>query len=127
MAYIHPPYYITAYEIAVKNGFTGSEEDWLASLGGQRFRHSIDIDDATYSCHVDFYDSDSTPIGRRLYQLGKIGAIGKITVGGETKDIRNIEVTESGVKVTYYTSGITTASTTVGATFTLVSDTVTRV
>ena len=27
-------YYITAYGIAVKHGFTGTEEEWLASLKG---------------------------------------------------------------------------------------------
>lgn len=28
----NPPYYISAYGIAVKHGFTGTEEEWLASL-----------------------------------------------------------------------------------------------
>ncbi len=27
-----PPYFITAYEIAVKHGFRGSERDWLRFL-----------------------------------------------------------------------------------------------
>ena len=27
-----PPYYISAYEIAVKHGFVGTEEEWLESL-----------------------------------------------------------------------------------------------
>ena len=29
-----PPYYLTAYGIAVKNGFEGSVEEWLKSLNG---------------------------------------------------------------------------------------------
>ena len=29
-------YYFTAYGIAVKHGFTGSEEEWLESLRGER-------------------------------------------------------------------------------------------
>lgn len=29
-----PPYYLTAYGIAVKNGFKGTEEEWLESLHG---------------------------------------------------------------------------------------------
>ncbi len=29
-----PPYYMTAYGIAVKHGFCGTEEQWLASLKG---------------------------------------------------------------------------------------------
>ncbi len=28
----NPPYYISAYGIAVKHGYTGSEEKWLADL-----------------------------------------------------------------------------------------------
>ena len=30
-----PPYYLTAYGIAVKHGFRGTEEEWLASLKGE--------------------------------------------------------------------------------------------
>lgn len=32
--YNNPPYYLTAYGIAVKHGFTGTEAEWLASLQG---------------------------------------------------------------------------------------------
>ena len=32
--YENPPYYITAYGLAVKRGFTGTEEEWLKSLRG---------------------------------------------------------------------------------------------
>lgn len=31
-----PPYYLTAYGIAVKHGFRGTEEEWLASLKGDK-------------------------------------------------------------------------------------------
>lgn len=30
-----PPYYLTAYGLAVKNGFRGTEEEWLESLHGE--------------------------------------------------------------------------------------------
>lgn len=33
---IEQGYYISAYGIAVKHGYTGSEEDWIASLKGER-------------------------------------------------------------------------------------------
>ena len=33
--YDNPPYYLSAYAIAVKHGFTGTEEEWLASLKGE--------------------------------------------------------------------------------------------
>lgn len=32
--YSNPPYYITAYGLAVKHGYSGTEEQWLASLQG---------------------------------------------------------------------------------------------
>jgi len=31
---LNPPYYISAYGIACKNGFTGTQEEWLESLRG---------------------------------------------------------------------------------------------
>ena len=34
--YDNPPYYLTAYGIAVKHGFRGSEEEWLESLRGPK-------------------------------------------------------------------------------------------
>lgn len=34
--YENPPYYLTAYGIAVKHGFRGTEEEWLESLRGPR-------------------------------------------------------------------------------------------
>lgn len=32
--YENPPYYLTAYGLAVKRGYTGSQDEWLASLKG---------------------------------------------------------------------------------------------
>ena len=32
----NPPYYLTAYGIAVKHGYEGTEEEWLASLKGEK-------------------------------------------------------------------------------------------
>ena len=32
--YENPPYYITAYGLAVKRGCTGTEDEWLKSLRG---------------------------------------------------------------------------------------------
>lgn len=33
--FVNPPYYLTAYEIAVKKGFEGTEQEWLESLKGE--------------------------------------------------------------------------------------------
>ena len=34
--YDHPPYYLSAYAIAVKHGFVGTEAEWLESLKGEK-------------------------------------------------------------------------------------------
>ena len=34
--YDNPPYYLTAYSLAVKRGFKGTEDEWLESLRGQQ-------------------------------------------------------------------------------------------
>lgn len=34
MSYTNPPYYLSAYALAVKHGFQGTEEEWLESLTG---------------------------------------------------------------------------------------------
>lgn len=34
--YDHPPYYLSAYGLAVKHGFVGTEAQWLASLKGEK-------------------------------------------------------------------------------------------
>ena len=36
MARIRPPYYFTAYGLAVKHGFQGTEQEWLESLNGDK-------------------------------------------------------------------------------------------
>ena len=58
--YANPPYYLTAYGIAVKHGFTGTEEEWVASLkaalpappsadGAYTLRLTVDDGEATYA------------------------------------------------------------------------------
>ena len=36
MPYNYPPYYLSAYGLARKHGFLGSEEEWLKSLAGPK-------------------------------------------------------------------------------------------
>jgi len=52
----NPPYYLTAYGLAVKHGFIGTEEKWLKSLKGDpgadfTFEKSFD----TYAEMIDYY------------------------------------------------------------------------
>lgn len=45
---------INAYDIAVKNGFTGTEEEWLSSLKGANGNHGADLDiNAVYEKAVE--------------------------------------------------------------------------
>ena len=36
-------YYITAYGIAVKHGFVGTEEEWLATLKGEKGDPAVNL------------------------------------------------------------------------------------
>lgn len=38
----NPPYYLTAYGLAVKHGFTGTEKEWLESLVGEPGKSAYD-------------------------------------------------------------------------------------
>lgn len=40
----NPPYYISAYGLALKHGFKGTEEEWLESLKGATFTPSLTED-----------------------------------------------------------------------------------
>lgn len=59
----NPPYYLTAYGLAVKHGFTGTEKQWLDSLKGEPgsdfvFERSFE----TYAEMIEYYSS-SKPTG----------------------------------------------------------------
>lgn len=42
--FVNPPYYLTAYGLAVKHGFQGSEQEWLDSLPGATFTPELTPD-----------------------------------------------------------------------------------
>lgn len=42
--------YLTAYDIARKHGFTGTEEEWLASIGTMRAIHVTDRNGESFTC-----------------------------------------------------------------------------
>lgn len=69
----NPPYYITAYGIAVKHGFVGSEKKWLDSLKGEP---------GTGLTIVDTFDSYEDLIER--YPSGIPDMDGFCRVGSET-------------------------------------------
>lgn len=37
-----PPYFLTAYGLAVKHGFVGTEEEWLKSIKGYTPQRGVD-------------------------------------------------------------------------------------
>lgn len=41
--YLYAPTYVSAYQIAVNNGFKGSEEEWVASLKGATGESAYDL------------------------------------------------------------------------------------
>lgn len=57
----NPPYYLTAYGLAVKHGFVGSEKKWLQSLKGDPGTGLVIIDSfSTYEELVERYPSGIT-------------------------------------------------------------------
>lgn len=71
---------LSAYEIAVKNGFTGTEVEWLASLGGSQVEYSQIIDEVsatvTYVGKAEPGSLDSAP----AWQIKKITVSGTETI-----------------------------------------------
>ena len=54
-----PPYFLTAYGIAVKHGFSGTEEEWLASLKGDPgVSVEVSITEIAGGHRVTFVDAD---------------------------------------------------------------------
>ena len=59
----NPPYYLTAYGLAVKHGYTGTEEQWLKSLKGEPGTDLMITDSFdTYADMIEHYSS-SKPSG----------------------------------------------------------------
>lgn len=69
----------SAYQIAVRNGFVGTEQEWLASLGGSQVDYTQRIDEAsatvTYIGKADPGSSEASAV----WQIKKIEVIGAET------------------------------------------------
>ena len=85
----NPPYYLTAYAIAVKHGFEGTEEEWIASLDGEDGEdgvsptinsetitggHRLTITDVNVTITVDVMDGADGQDGHGVSAGGAIGA-----------------------------------------------------
>ena len=65
-------YYITAYQIAVKRGFIGTEDEWLASLKGDKgdpitWQGQYDTLEELQQAHPTGEDGDAYLVGSHLY------------------------------------------------------------
>lgn len=70
--YDNPPYFLTAYGIAVKNGFQGTEEEWLASLKGEKgdnvlWKGQYDTLEDLEAAHPSGGEGDCYLVGTHLY------------------------------------------------------------
>ena len=117
-----PPYYLTAYGIAVKNGFAGTETDWLESLKGdtgaqgapgvgiysvEKISGSGDPGETdTYGVYLA--DDDHTLLGTfDVYngENGENGATGDKGDKGDKGDTGNTGATGNGIASVTWTSG----------------------
>lgn len=74
--YENPPYYLTAYGIAVKHGFRGSEEEWLESLRGPKgdpvlWKAQYASEDALRKARPTGKAGDCCLVGTHLYWWDK--------------------------------------------------------
>ena len=61
-------YYITAYGIAVKHGFVGTEEEWLATLKGEKGDPAVNL--GSYDDYETFISEHPTGEDGDVYIVG---------------------------------------------------------
>lgn len=70
---------LSAYEIAVKNGFSGTETEWLASLGGSQVDYTQRIDEVSATVTYIGKAEPGSAEGAAVWQIKKIEIIGTET------------------------------------------------
>ena len=71
-----PPYFLTAYGIAVKHGFQGTEEEWLASLKGDKgdpviWKDHYNTEEELRQAHPTGAPGDCYLVGTHVYWWDK--------------------------------------------------------
>ena len=66
-------YYLSAYGIAVKHGFEGTEEEWLLTLKGESLKYE------------EMTEEDKNDVARRLLEAGVTAPPNTLTIGSVTK------------------------------------------
>ena len=71
-----PPYFLTAYGIAVKHGFQGTEEEWLASLKGDKgdpviWKDQYNTEEELRQAHPTGAPGDCYLVGTHVYWWDK--------------------------------------------------------
>lgn len=61
----------SAYEIAQKNGFSGSEQAWLASLKGEK-GEAGDVDLSTYATKKNLLKHNWAVLAQLIYQFTQL-------------------------------------------------------
>lgn len=79
---------LSAYEIAVKNGFTGTEEEWLQSLNGKDGKNGVDGRDGVDGTNgTDGKDGVNGKDGKSAYEV----AVSNGFVGTEQEWIASLK------------------------------------
>lgn len=69
----------SAYQIAVRNGFAGTEVEWLASLGGAQVDYAQRVDEASATVTYIGKADPGSAEGAAVWQIKKIEVIGSET------------------------------------------------
>lgn len=70
----------SAFEVAVINGFSGTEEEWLASLKGNNGRGIARVEITTDGYKFTYTDNTSETVPIHNIQAGSVARIGEITL-----------------------------------------------
>lgn len=70
----------SAYEVAVINGFSGTEEEWLASLKGNNGRGIVKVELTANGYKFTYTDNTSEIVPVQNDQGGSVAKIGEITL-----------------------------------------------
>ena len=91
-------YYLTAYGIAVKHGYEGTEEEWLDTLVGQRGPEGPPPSDTRIAAAVEKWMAEN-PGGIQTDDTLKVGADGRLGVNAtnEVEKDNTLPVTSAGV------------------------------
>ncbi len=99
---------LSAYELAVKAGFEGTEQQWLESLKGKDGNgiKDVDIEDGTGRLLITLDDGQVLDLGNIMGAAGRDGENGSAGLNGsDGRGIVSLEIDPAGELVVNYTDG----------------------